>query len=109
MGTILPHMTLPFNSILLSTPIFFMIANNIPPVYKLAIGIIMIFVLAFLLEVGHIWIIVNRVIKVMDFLISQHPLRFLQQLVIVVQAKLSLSVIQLVGIAVVMTTQRFES
>ena len=70
--------------------------KNISSIHKLVVGVVMIFIFAFLLKVGHIGVVINCFIEIVDLFICQSFLWIFQELMIEVETELSLSVAKFV-------------
>lgn len=73
-------------------------SKYISSVKELVVGIIWIFVLAFLLEVWKIRIVIDCFVKVMNIFVSDIFSWISKQLMIIIKAKLSLSIAYFIGI-----------
>ena len=80
--------------------------KNVSSILKLSVCVVVIFILAFLLKIGHVWIVVDCLIEIMDFFIGNGPLWIFEEFMIKVKTNLSLTVIEFEGIAVVMSLER---
>jgi hypothetical protein len=69
------------------------LGQDIPSMVEFIIGVVGIFVLAFLLIVGHVWVVVYGLIKIVDVLVGECSFGILQQFVVVVEAELGLAVV----------------
>jgi hypothetical protein len=74
---------------------------------ELLICIIRVFILGLLLKVRQVGVIVHSFIEVMHFLVGEHSRGVFKQLMVVIETKLSLAVVEFIGITVVMVLECF--
>ena len=73
--------------------------------YELIVGEIGVSIFALLLEIWQIGVVVDSLVEIVDLLVGEHSGWVFEELMVVVEAELSFSVVEFVGVAVVMTFQ----
>lgn len=81
--------------------------DDVPAIVVLLVGVVGIFVFALLLEIRQIWVKVQGLVEVMDFVEGENLGSVFQHFVVKFQAKLSFSVVDLEGIAIWMALKLF--
>ena len=69
------------------------LSQDIPSIVKFIIRVIGVLVFAFLLIVGHVGIVVDCFIEIVDFFVGERSFGILQQFVVIVETELSLAVV----------------
>ena len=67
--------------------------KNIPSILKFSIGVVVIFIFTFLLEIRHVWVIVDSLIEIVNLLVWNCSLWIFKKLMIKVETELSLAIV----------------